>query len=160
MKTKLFYKIFAFTFGMMLLITVLAHVLIFMIAPSENVLITSTTVTNEDVLAFSEVDMPQLITQTILKSFPLSFACCMVISLVFSFLFSKGITGPILSISTSVHQMSKLDRTAEITVISTDEIGGLAKAELYAALEQYTNDQTKSGNMTEVEANSILDKYR
>lgn len=98
MKTKLFYKIFAFTFGMMLLITVLAHVLIFMIAPSENVLITSTTVTNEDVLAFSEVDMPQLITQTILKSFPLSFACCMVISLVFSFLFSKGITGPILSI--------------------------------------------------------------
>ena len=78
MKTKLFYKIFAFTFGMMLLITVLAHVLIFMIAPSENVLITSTTVTNEDVLAFSEVDMPQLITQTILKSFPLSFACCMV----------------------------------------------------------------------------------
>ena len=71
MKTKLFYKIFAFTFGMMLLITVLAHVLIFMIAPSENVLITSTTVTNEDVLAFSEVDMPQLITQTILKSFPL-----------------------------------------------------------------------------------------
>lgn len=49
-----------------------------------------------------------------------------VISLVFSFLFSKGITGPILSISTSVHQMSKLDRTAEITVISTDEIGGLA----------------------------------
>ena len=126
MKTKLFYKIFAFTFGMMLLITVLAHVLIFMIAPSENVLITSTTVTNEDVLAFSEVDMPQLITQTILKSFPLSFACCMVISLVFSFLFSKGITGPILSISTSVHQMSKLDRTAEITVISTDEIGGLA----------------------------------
>lgn len=85
MKTKLFYKIFAFTFGMMLLITVLAHVLIFMIAPSENVLITSTTVTNEDVLAFSEVDMPQLITQTILKSFALSFACCMVISLVFSF---------------------------------------------------------------------------
>ena len=70
MKTKLFYKIFAFTFGMMLLITVLAHVLIFMIAPSENVLITSTTVTNEDVLAFSEVDMPQLITQTIL-GFPI-----------------------------------------------------------------------------------------
>ena len=34
------------------------------------------------------------------------------------------------------------------------------KAQLYAALEQYTNDQTKSGNMTEVEANSILDKYR
>ena len=78
MKTKLFYKIFAFTFGMMLLIIVLAHVLIFMIAPSENVLITSTTVTNEDVLAFSKVDMPQLIMQTILKSFPLSFACCMV----------------------------------------------------------------------------------
>lgn len=39
MKRKLFYKIFAFTFGMMFLITVLAHVLIFVIAPSENILI-------------------------------------------------------------------------------------------------------------------------
>lgn len=104
MKTKLFYKIFAFTFGMMLLITVLAHVLIFMIAPSENVLITSTTVTNEDVLAFSEVDMPQLITQTILKSFPLSFACCMVISLVFSFLFSKGKT-PVTELNATLENM-------------------------------------------------------
>lgn len=88
MKTKLFYKIFTSTFEMILLITVLAHILIFMIAPSENVFITSTTVINEDILAFSEVDMPLLITQTILKSFPLSFARCLVISLVFSFLFS------------------------------------------------------------------------
>lgn len=157
MKTKLFYKIFAFTFGMMLLITVLAHVLIFMIAPSENVLITSTTVTNEDVLAFSEVDMPQLITQTILKSFPLSFACCMVISLVFSFLFSKGITGPILS----NNPQSEVFQTVLYDGNSYRNFGPYnTKAELYAALEQYTNDQTKSGNMTEVEANSILDKYR
>ena len=116
MKRKLFYKIFAFTFGMMFLITVLAHVLIFVIAPSENILITSATITNSDVYAFSEVDMPRLITQTILKSFPLSILCCTVISLFFSFLFSKGITTPILSISNSVHKMSRLEQTAKITV--------------------------------------------
>lgn len=136
MKRKLFYKIFAFTFGMMFLITVLAHVLIFVIAPSENTLITSATITNSDVYAFSEVDMPRLITQTILKSFPLSILCCTVISLFFSFLFSKGITTPILSISNSVHKMSRLEQTAKITVTRTDEIGILANDinALYQAL--------------------------
>lgn len=136
MKRKLFYKIFAFTFGMMFLITVLAHVLIFVIAPSENILITSATITNSDVYAFSEVDMPRLITQTILKSFPLSILCCTVISLFFSFLFSKGITTPILSISNSVHKMSRLEQTAKITVTRTDEIGILANDinALYQAL--------------------------
>lgn len=104
-------NIFRDTFGMMFLITVLAHVLIFVIAPSENILITSATITNSDVYAFSEVDMPRLITQTILKSFPLSILCCTVISLFFSFLFSKGITTPILSISNSVHKMSRLEQT-------------------------------------------------
>ena len=68
MKINLFQKTFAYTFGMMLMITVLAHALIFLIAPSQNVLITSTLISNVGATTFSEVDMSQLITQTILKT--------------------------------------------------------------------------------------------
>jgi two-component system sensor kinase Ihk len=126
MKINLFQKTFAYTFGMMLMITILAHALIFLIAPSQNVLITSTLISNVGTTTFSEVDMSQLITQTILKTFPISIACCVVISLFFSLLFSKGITMPVLSIMKSVHQMSKLDVSAKATVTATDEIGDLA----------------------------------
>lgn len=127
MKINLFQKTFAYTFGMMLMITILAHALIFLIAPSQNVLITSTLISNVGATTFSEVDMSQLITQTILKTFPISIAaCCVVISLFFSLLFSKGITMPVLSIMKSVHQMSKLDVSAKATVTATDEIGDLA----------------------------------
>ena len=64
-KMKLFPKIFLFTFTMMLLISIIAHLLIFLIAPSQNVLVTNMVVTNTGVSALSEVDMPRLITQTI-----------------------------------------------------------------------------------------------
>ena len=71
-KMKLFPKIFLFTFTMMLLISSKAHLLIFLIAPSQNVLVTNMVVTNTGVSALSEVDMPRLITQTMLKTFPIS----------------------------------------------------------------------------------------
>ena len=45
-KMKLFPKIFLFTFTMMLLISIIAHLLIFLIAPSQNVLVTNMVVTN------------------------------------------------------------------------------------------------------------------
>lgn len=126
MKIKLFHKIFAYTFGMMFLIVVVAHFLIFAIAPTQNVLITNAVMTNTVGVTFSEVDMPQLITETILKTFPISIAFCIVISLIFSFCFSKRITSPILSITGSVNQMAKLDMDAKITVFPKDEIGVLA----------------------------------
>lgn len=126
MKINLFYKTFAYTFAMMLLITILAHVLIFWIAPSQNVLITNTLISNAGVATFSEVDMPKLITQTILKTFPISIVCCVLISLFVSLLFSKGITRPVLSIINSVHQMTTMDTEAKATVRATDEIGTLA----------------------------------
>lgn len=126
MKIKLFHKTFAYTFGMMLLITILAHALIFLIAPTQNILITSTMISNVGTMTFSEVDMPQLITQTILKTFPISIVCCVVISLFVSLLFSKGITTPVLSIIKSVHQMAQLDIKAKATVTTMDEIGTLA----------------------------------
>lgn len=126
MKMRLFPKLFLFTFGMMLLITVLAHLLIFFIAPSQNVLITSTSITNVGAVALSEIDMPQLITDTIIKTFPISLICCIVISLIFSYIFSKGITRPILSTLKTIKQMANMDIKAQCKVKSSDEIGFLA----------------------------------
>ena len=125
-KMKLFPKIFLFTFTMMLLISIIAHLLIFLIAPSQNVLVTNMVVTNTGVSALSEVDMPRLITQTMLKTFPISIFCCATISALFSYFFSRGITTPILSLSKSANQMSKLKTDAKAAVLSTDEIGALA----------------------------------
>ncbi len=68
-KIKLFPKIFLFTFAMMLFIAFIAHLLIFLIAPAQNVLVTNVLVTNARTSTLSEVDMPRLITQTMLKTF-------------------------------------------------------------------------------------------
>ena len=102
-KIKLFPKIFLFTFAMMLLISFIAHLLIFLIAPAQNVLVTNILVTNAGASTLSEVDMPRLITQTMLKTFPISILCCATISALFSYFFSRGITTPILSLSKSAN---------------------------------------------------------
>ena len=109
-KIKLFPKIFLFTFAMMLLISFIAHLLIFLIAPAQNVLVTNILVTNAGASTLSEVDMPRLITQTMLKTFPISILCCAAISALFSYFFSRGITTPILSLSKSANQMLKLEK--------------------------------------------------
>ena len=83
-------------------------------------------VTNAGVSALSEVDMPRLITQTMLKTFPISIFCCAAISALFSYFFSRGITTPILSLSKSANQMLKLEPDAKAIVSSKDEIGALA----------------------------------
>lgn len=126
MKRKIFPKVFLFTFSMMLMITLFAHGLIFYIAPTQNMLITSNYVTNAGVLSYSEVDMQQLIMNTILRSFPISFLGCIVISLIFSFLFSTRLTAPILSIAGTVKEMTGLNADVEIKIGRSDEIGFLA----------------------------------
>lgn len=120
----------------MLFITLVAHILIFFIAPTQNMLITSNYITNVGTTSYMEVDMQQLITGAILKTFPLSFIGCVAIALVFSLLFSRGITSPILSMGKAVDKMMSLDQSAQIVVSSSDEIGNLAKNinELYGSL--------------------------
>lgn len=136
MKLKLFPKVFLYSLSIMLFITLIAHILIFFIAPTQNMLITSNYLTNVGTTSYAEVDMQQLITSTILKSFPLSFIGCVVISLIFSFLFSRGITSPILLMGKTVDKMMVLDPSAQIPVETSDEIGILAKNinELYGSL--------------------------
>lgn len=112
---------------MMLIITFLAHFLILYIAPTQNVLITSSYITNAVTTSYSEIDTAQLIMNTMLKTFPLTLIICIVISFIFSLFFSRSITTPILSIVETVNKMTKLDKSSAITVNSTDEIGLLAE---------------------------------
>lgn len=112
---------------MMLIITFLAHFLILYIAPTQNVLITSSYITNAVTTSYSEIDTAQLIMNTMLKTFPLTLIICIVISFIFSLFFSRSITTPILSIVETVNKMTKLDKSSVITVNSTDEIGLLAE---------------------------------
>lgn len=136
MNLKMFPKLFLYTLGMMLFIAILAHLFIFYIAPTQNVLVTSTSITNAGTLALSEIDMPQLIANTMLKTFPISIACCVGISLIVSYFFSKAITTPILAIAKATSDMAKMDTNAKVKAVSSDEIGFLAKNinTLYQAL--------------------------
>lgn len=158
MKLKIFPKVFLFTFSMMLIITLLAHGLIFFIAPTQNVLLTSTYITNVGILNYSEIDMQQLITNTIMRSFPISFLGCIVISFVFSFLFSKGLTSPILLIVKTVNEMTELNANAKIKVTSTDEIGLLADNinQLYQSLiSTIQNLETEKENVSKAEQEKL-----
>lgn len=126
MKIKIFPKVFLYTFAMMFSITLIAHILILLIAPTQNMLVTNTTISNVGVTAYSEIDMPKLISSTMLKTFPISIICCVVISLIFSFAFSKKITTPIVSIATAANQMAHMDINAKAKVSTSDEIEFLA----------------------------------
>lgn len=123
-KMKLFPKIFLFTFTMMLLISIIAHLLIFLIAPSPNVLVTNMVVTNTGVSALSEVDMPRLITQTMLKTFPISILCCAAIG---TFRIDAELIFPVRAIKAAGAAVLRRDRLAAVVVVKT----GLALHELF-----------------------------
>lgn len=128
-RLHIFPKIFIYTFSMMIVIVIVAHFLIFLIAPYQNMLITNTSITsvkNIGPLFFSEVDMNQLILDTIKRSFPISLFLCALISLIFSFFFTKVITSPILYIAKVTQEMADLNVNARCNVFSSDEFGILA----------------------------------
>lgn len=127
-KVKIFHKIFIYTFAVMIFITILAHSLIYFIIPDENILVSSSEVSDSGTggMFFSEVGMHQLVSDTIRKALPVSLICCVCVSLVVSYIFSKKISEPILSIAKATKPMKELIPDAHCTVSSWDEIGYLA----------------------------------
>lgn len=125
-KLKLFHKIFLSTFIMMFLITVLAHVLIYFIVPNQNILVTDSIMAETDFAFFSEMEIHQFLSDAIKKELPISLLCCVFISLVFSYVFSKVITTPIQSIIKAAKTMEKMEPDARCTITSNDEMGFLA----------------------------------
>lgn len=126
----MFPKIFIYTFSMTLFITILAHFLIYVIIPNENILVAVSELPEHEMelgsAMYSEMGMHQLISDTIKKALPISMLCCISISFVVSYIFSRKISKPILSIAKATEPMKEMKPDAYCIVSSQDEIGYLA----------------------------------
>ena len=124
-RIKLFPKTFLYTLALMVFIIVIAHILMYLLAPQMGMVITTADNVEEEITVSIRED--EVIIQAIQKALPFSLICCMVISVICSLLFSKAIVGPIKSISASTERMMKLDRAAVCPIHTKDEIGSLAQ---------------------------------
>ncbi len=118
---KLFPKIFLYTMGIMLLVVVVTHGLIYLLVPRIQLAVS----TPVDVVV--SIRQEPFVTEAVEKALPITLSSSLLISVVCSLLFSKAIAGPIKKISASAEQMMKLDHGANCPVHSKDEIGTLAQ---------------------------------
>lgn len=123
-KLKLFPKIFFYTFLVMLLVTVLAHLLLYLLAPQMT--LSTNHFTEGNTVIENTANTEALIRAAILNAFPFSMIGCIAISAGCSFLFSKAMVKPIQQISKTTEQMEKLNKAARCPINSSDEIGALA----------------------------------
>lgn len=124
-RLKLFPKTFLYTLALMIFVIVIAHVLIYLLVPKMGIVFTTPKdITSEYTVSIHEEKIVMLAIQ---RDLPLSLACCVVISVICSLLFSKAIVDPIRLISASTERMMKLDRTANCSIHTKDEIGLLAQ---------------------------------
>ena len=127
-KLKLFPKTFLYTLAIMVFVVVIAHILIYLLAPQRAMSITVTDpAANTAETITVDTDEEQIVIQAIQSALPFSLICSLLISVICSFLFSKAIVAPIERISASTERMMRLDRTATCTIRSKDEIGLLAQ---------------------------------
>lgn len=124
-RLKLFPKTFFYTLALIVFVVVISHIFIYLLAPK---MVTEFTTTENvtEVITIS-VREEKIIMAAIQRALPFSLICCLLISVICSFLFSKAIVIPIKSISAATEQMIKLDRTAVCLIHSKDEIGLLAQ---------------------------------
>lgn len=124
-QVKIFPKTFAYTLGLMLFIVGIAHILLYLFTKPEWLVIS---VSPHDELSLStSLNVADYVTEVILKALPLSLICCVVISIICSFLFSRKFTVPIKRICTTTEQMAQMQKGAICNIASKDEIGILAE---------------------------------
>lgn len=129
-KIKLFTELFFSTLFITLFITLLAHELLFFLAP------VLSKETNNDMTAivkdfsfFTEITFQSddYISNTIRKALPYSILLCCIVSLIFSYFFSKMISSPIKRIAESTAEMAKLEKDVHCNENSCYEISLLSK---------------------------------
>lgn len=153
-KIKIFPKTFIYTLGLLLFIVGIAHLLLYLFIPHE---IFEITIKSKEQLSFSsEFNIAPYVRQTITDALPVSLVCCIIISIVCSFLFSRKITVPIKHINIATRQMAQMEKNAVCNINSKDEIGALADNinHLYQSLlsaihnleveKQYVSESEKS----------------
>lgn len=127
-RLKLFPKTFFYTLALMVFVVIIAHILIYLLAPQRAMEITMTdTAANTTELMTVGAHEEKIVMQAIQSALPISLICSLVISVICSFLFSKAIVTPIERVSASTERMMKLDRAAACTIHTKDEIGLLAQ---------------------------------
>ncbi len=124
-RLKLFPKTFLYTLGMMIFITVIAHLLLYLFAPQ--MVMSTSFPTSDGAIVGAEMDTASFVTGAIKKALPVSLLCSFVISIICSLLFSKAITVPVKHISATTQRMAKMDKGAACNIHTTDEIGALAE---------------------------------
>lgn len=121
---KIFPKTFAYTLGLMLFIVAIAHILLYLFTKPEWLVIS---VNPHDEFSFdTSLNVADYVTRTVLKALPLSLICCVFISIICSFLFSRKFTIPIKHIGEVTEQMAQMKKDAVCNISSKDEIGILA----------------------------------
>ncbi|EOS29163.1 MAG: HAMP domain-containing histidine kinase [Lachnospiraceae bacterium] len=122
---KIFPKTFLYTLGLMLFIVGIAHLLLYIFTKPEWLVIS---VSPHDELSFNtSLNVAVYVTQTVLRALPISLACCVIISIACSFVFSRKITVPIKQIGAVTEQMARMEKGAVCKIHANDEIGILAE---------------------------------
>lgn len=122
---KIYPKTFFYTLGLMLFIVLVAHGLLYFLTPQVP-LDVSPGPGSSNLMVTSKFNLTPYITQMIQKVLPISLLCCVVVSVLFSLLFSRQITVPVKQISAVTERMAQMDKTALCEVHAEDEIGVLA----------------------------------
>ena len=114
-KLKLFPKIFIYTFLVMLVVTLAAHLFLYIFAPQMQ--INTSRFMENGVMMESSLNTDWMIQSAIFKALPVSLTCSAIVSLICSLIFSRAMTVPIKQISKTTEQMERLDKTAKLSLI-------------------------------------------
>ena len=126
-KLKIFPKTFLYSLAIMLLIVGVAHLILYLLLPQMVIdFVPSETTGNVSLTISGSYEPAGLMKSAMLRALPLSVICCVFLSVLCAYFFSKGTTSSIRQLSKAVKKMSELDKSAQCRISSQDELGELA----------------------------------
>lgn len=126
-KLKIFPKTFLYSLAIMLLIVGVAHLILYLLLPQMVIdFVPSEATGNVSLTIAGKYEPVGLMKSAMLRALPLSVICCVFLSVLCAYFFSKGTTSSIRQLSKAVKKMSELDQSAQCLISSQDELGELA----------------------------------
>ena len=126
-KLKIFPKTFLYSLAIMLLIVGVAHLILYLLLPQMVIdFVPSEATGNVSLTIAGKYEPARLMKSAMLRALPLSVICCVFLSVLCAYFFSKGTTSSIRQLSKAVKKMSELYQSAQCLISSQDELGELA----------------------------------
>lgn len=126
-KLKIFPKTFLYSLAIMLLIVGVAHLILYLLLLQMVIdFVPSEATGNVSLTIAGKYEPAGLMKSAMLRALPLSVICCVFLSVLCAYFFSKGTTSSIRQLSKAVKKMSELDQSAQCLISSQDELGELA----------------------------------